>query len=105
MDLQTAIVTEKALNAVRILAREPQGCECVFSDNVHFQLNHYKLKGIECLQKHAMIHQRSGAFVESGVTIEALKCLANVLLLKRDLNDTVIRNGSVVKLVNVNFWN
>lgn len=60
------------------------------------------LKGVDCLLKHAQIHSESSEFNNTNVNLEAMKCLANILLLKRDLCASTIQAGAVDGLVRVN---
>ncbi|GJJ78155.1 hypothetical protein EMPS_10514 [Entomortierella parvispora] len=60
-----------ALQALKTLGRQTEGCESIFTE-----------EGIRTLMYHSGLNKATETFVDKSGSKEALKCLANVLLLK-----------------------
>ncbi len=74
--------TAKALQTVRIVSRETVACSAVFCE-----------EGVRCLLKHAKLHKSQEAFEDNDHSLEAMKCIANLLLLAQEWKGTVIYKG------------
>ncbi|TPX55488.1 hypothetical protein PhCBS80983_g05266 [Powellomyces hirtus] len=77
-------VVVKALTCLRILSREPNGCQDLFLR-----------QGICALLKQAHLTASGSAYTETPVVVEALKCLCNVLLQHPPARGTVRESGGV----------
>lgn len=81
-------VTAQALECIRIVSRETTACDDVFTDD-----------GLSCLLKHARLHKSQLGYMDTPQTREALKCLANMLLLEQETRVTLVYKGGFNKII------